>query len=199
MELDHLAVVAADLDAGAAHVASALGIAPGPGGRHARFGTHNLLLSLGPGLYLEVIAPDPAAPSPAGPRWFGLDRAGAPRLGNWIVRAETLEGLPPQAGVPVAMTRGDLAWEIAVPPDGGLPWDGAFPSVIAWRAGRHPADLLPDHGLRLLALTVLCPDPAAAAARLAGRLADARVVFAAAPAVALRARIATPAGERVLA
>ena len=37
----------------------ALGATPAPGGHHPLMGTHNQLLSLGPGEYLEVIAIDP--------------------------------------------------------------------------------------------------------------------------------------------
>ena len=86
MELDHLAITCASLPEGAAWAEERLGAPLEPGGRHAHFGTHNRLLSLGPGLYLEVIAPDPEAPAPGRPRWFGLDEAREPTLGNWIVR-----------------------------------------------------------------------------------------------------------------
>ena len=65
---------------GGDYVRSVLGVAPGPGGAHARMGTHNLLLRLGESVFLEVIAPDPAAAPPGRPRWFGLDDVAAPRL-----------------------------------------------------------------------------------------------------------------------
>jgi len=200
MELDHLAVTAADLEQGADWVARALGVVPGPGGAHAHYATHNRLLGLGPGLYLEVIAPDPAAPRPAHPRWFGLDRAGAPRLGNWIVRVPDLAAAvaaAPEAGVAVPLSRGDLNWTIAVPPDGSLPLDGGYPTLIQWGPGTHPAGRLPDLGLRLLALDILHPRADALRARLHA-LNDPRVSFVPAAAPALRARIATPDGEKLL-
>ena len=199
-ELDHLAVTCADLAAGADRVAERLGQPLLPGGRHASYGTHNRLLGLGPGLYLEVIAPDPAAPPPPHPRWFALDQAGAPRLANWIVRVPDLAAAlalsPPGAGEPVALSRGALSWTIAVPPDGSLPAQGGWPTLIAWTAGAHPSATLPDSGLRLTRLEIRHPDAEGLARALP--LSDPRFVFRPAPEPALRAAFATPAGERWL-
>lgn len=200
-ELDHLAVTCADLGTGADSVAKALGVPLLPGGRHARYGTHNRLLGLGAGLYLEVIAPDPAAPPPPHPRWFALDSAGSPRLSAWVVRVPDLAAAlalsPPGAGEAVALARDALSWTIAVPPDGSLPAQGGWPTLISWSAGTHPSASLPDSGVRLTRLEILHPE----AGRL-GRalpLADARLALLPAPAPALRAAFATPAGERWLA
>ncbi len=44
-----------------------------PGGQHPRMGTHNLLISLGPASFLEVIVNDPDASTPAEPRWDDLE------------------------------------------------------------------------------------------------------------------------------
>jgi catechol 2,3-dioxygenase-like lactoylglutathione lyase family enzyme len=201
MEIDHLAVTCADLDEGAAWVEARLGVAPEPGGRHARFGTWNRLLSLGPGLYLEVIAPEPGA-TPAAPRWFGLGEAGAPALAHWIVRVTDLDAAlaeaPPASGEAVALSRDDLSWRAAVPPDGSLPWGGAFPTLIEWgAAGGHPADRLPDRGLRLIGLEVGHPRAPRLQALL-GRLSDPRVSVVTADAPGLRATLATPKGEVAL-
>lgn len=72
-ELDHIVVAARSLEEGSAWVEAALGVKMLPGGKHALMGTHNRVLSIGNGRYLEVIAIDPEAPPPARPRWFGLD------------------------------------------------------------------------------------------------------------------------------
>src|SRR5215211_7084386 len=79
---DHLVVAAARLDEGAAWVRERLGVEMNPGGRHPRMGTHNRLLRVGPGRYMEVIAVDPDAPAPD--RLHGSDRnaAGAPPVGE---------------------------------------------------------------------------------------------------------------------
>lgn len=193
--LDHLVVTCADLDAGAVWVEGRLGVPLEPGGRHARFGTWNKLLSLGDGLYLEVIAPEPGT-APAVPRWFGLEAAGAPALGNWVVRTGDLSGLPPEAGEALALSRDALTWTVMVPPDGGLPFGGGFPTLIRWGEGRHPADRLPDRGVRLLALEVA--HPRAARMRELAALDDPRVAFVEADAPGLRARLSTPRGEAAL-
>ncbi|WP_397542349.1 VOC family protein [Roseovarius salis] len=201
LELDHLAVAAETLEAGRAAVEDTLGVGLQPGGRHTHFGTHNLLLGLEEGLYLEVIAIDPGAPAPGYPRWFDLDRfAGRPRPRAWICRTDDLDafvGAQPEAGRPVALKRGDLRWRMAVPDTGILPRDNAYPAVIQWEAGGHPADRLSASGCRLERLVVAHPDARALAARLAPVLRDTRVAFETGKR-ALRAEIATPHGQRVL-
>jgi catechol 2,3-dioxygenase-like lactoylglutathione lyase family enzyme len=200
MEIDHLAVTCADLEEGVAWVEDALGVRLESGGRHERFGTWNRLLSLGPGCYLEVIAPEPGV-QPAGPRWFGLDHAGAPRLGNWIVRVEDMEAsladAPPEAGRALDLSRGPFAWTVAVPTDGSLPWGGAFPTLIRWHEGGHPSDRLQDRGVRLAALEVGHPDAPGLRALLAG-LNDPRLTVTEAAAPMLRACFSTPRGEAIL-
>ncbi|MFD0857689.1 VOC family protein [Roseovarius aquimarinus] len=201
LELDHLAITAATLEEGDAWLEDALGTRAGPGGQHPHFGTHNRLLGLAGGLYLEVIAVDPDAPRPAHPRWFDLDsRSGAPRLGNWICRTDDLAAARaalPDIGPEVALSRGDLAWRMAVPEDGKLPFEGCHPAIIQWEAGTHPGDSLPDHGISLRRLIVTHPDAQALEERLAGHLTDRRVVFETGS-TALRAEFDTPGGCRFL-
>jgi hypothetical protein len=202
MEIDHLAVTCASLEKGVAWTEAALGATLLPGGQHARYGTHNRLLGLGPGLYLEVIAPDPGVPPPPHPRWFGLDRAAAPALGNWIVRtsrlADLLAGLPIPTGEPVSLSRGDLSWTIAVPKDGSLPLQGGFPTLIEWTSGQHPSMRLPDSGLRLTRLEVRHPEAVLISDALQSHLPDPRLIILPAQSATLRAAFATPMGERWL-
>jgi hypothetical protein len=169
------------------------------GGQHAAMGTHNRLLSLGD-LYLEVIAIDPKAPAPGRPRWFDLDRfAGPPRLTNWIVATDQLEAdlaKGPQGwGAPMALSRGDYRWQMAVPEAGRLPFDNLCPALIHWQGRLHPAPALPDHGLRLARLTVSHPQADALQTALA--MDDPRLAFANGPA-GLQAKIDTPRGPVVL-
>ena len=202
MELDHVAVSGEDLAAAAAHVEGALGVALAPGGQHAVFHTHNRLLGLADGLYLEAIAVDQQAPAPDRPRWFDLDRfAGPPRLTNWICRCDdldaTLSALPGGFGRPVALQRGDLRWRMAVPATGVLPFDNCAPALIEWQTDTHPASRLPASGCRLTALSVRHPEAAALAQLLRPHIADPRLSFEAG-APALVARVETPDGPREL-
>lgn len=159
---DHLVVTAPTLESGAKYVRQALGVRPGPGGRHPRMGTHNLLLRLGDSAFLEVIAPDPAAPRPDRPRWFGLDEPATlrePRLAAWVARTETLRDCPPDVldvvGPIETMTRGEREWLITIPADGGLPLGGAMPMLIEWQVPREPAGRgLPDSGCSLDRLVI---------------------------------------------
>jgi hypothetical protein len=180
--LDHLVVGAATLEQGAAWCASTLGVAPGPGGKHALMGTHNLLMSIGspafPRSYLEIIAIDPHAPAPARRRWFDLDEpalretlAHGPRLIHWVARCEDVaaecaalagagidrgEVLQAERDTP----RGLLRWRISVRRDGARLYGGALPTLIEW-GDTHPADDLPASGVQLESLGVgLLPEVA---------------------------------------
>lgn len=199
LRLDHVAVSALSLDAGAEAVEAALGLSLVAGGKHPHMGTYNRLLGLGE-LYLEVIAIDPQAPAPSWPRWFDLDHfTGAPRLTNWICAcddlAATLARAPAGSGTAVDLQRGDFRWRMAVPASGRLPFGGSFPALIQWQ-GPHPAARLPDTGAHLARLEVFNPE--VEALREAVGMADPRVVFLHAAQPALRAEIDTPHGRRVL-
>lgn len=202
LELDHIAVAGATLAEARHYVENALGLSLQPGGQHAVFHTHNALLGLEDGLYLEAIAINPDAPVPDRPRWFDLDRfAGAPRLTNWICRTADMDGalgaLQMELGAPVALQRGDLDWRMAVPHSGILPFDNCAPAVIQWDGGVHPAQRLAPSGVRLRRLTVRHPEAEALSAHLAGALADDRIAFETG-AAALQAEFETPHGPRVL-
>src|SRR5262245_30907329 len=92
LQIDHITVAADSLRAGVAHAEAMLGVTIPFGGAHPLMGTHNHLLRLGDTLFLEIIAPDPAAPLPSRRRWFALDDARqraelvvSPRLATWVV------------------------------------------------------------------------------------------------------------------
>jgi hypothetical protein len=177
-EIDHLVVGAATLEQGADWVERHLGVRPTQGGAHEGAGTHNLLLGLGPGCYLEVIAPDPAQPEPEHPRLFDLDDPGVrtmlaaePRLIAYVARTPALaplaDRLGPRGGEVRAMRRGNLSWRMLLPPQrqdlGNL-----IPPMIQWD-GEGKGPRLPDSKVRLIALHAEHPEPDALRAALAER------------------------------
>lgn len=201
LRLDHIAVSAGRLDEGVAWVEAALGVSLQGGGQHPLMATHNRLLGLGD-VYLEVIAPDPTLPRPAHPRWFALDDfTGPPRLTNWIARCDDLEAAlalsPPGSGRPLVLSRGDLRWRMAVPDDGHLPFDDAFPALIEWQGAAHPTERLASP-VHLLCIEITHPACDRLTAALSGLLDDPRLRLRTGPAKAMRAVFATPQGERVL-
>lgn len=208
--IDHLAVVAATLEQGVAWCEQQLGVSPGPGGQHARMGTHNRLLALGPGLYMEIIAIDPQAGPPEFVRWFGMDDpelqqrvAVQPELRSFVVSCDDIARAThdlPRVGTPLPMQRGDLQWQISVRADGALQEGGALPVVIQWPKGMHPTAHMPDSGCRLHKLEVRHPDPESLERQwqTIGLQPDAMLHLERAEVTGLRAWIDTPHGMRSL-
>lgn len=199
MELDHLAVAGETLEEASAYVEEALGVPLQPGGEHAVFGTHNRLLGLADGLYLEAIALNPPAEPQRRPCWFDLDRfSGAPRISNWICRCtdlpQHLAQAPSGAGELVALTRGDLTWDMAVPATGILPYDNMFPALMEWHSD-HPAPRLQQQGCQLRHLTI--SHPQAAGLKQALPMTDARLQYEVGP-KGFEAEFDTPHGRRLL-
>ena len=201
--IDHLAVAATSIDG--RQLDELLGVDLSPGGRHARMGTHNRLLRLGPTSYLELISIDPQGTAPGHPRWFELDEpamrarlATGPRLVHWVARVESTElpPLPIDVGPWEQFQRGDLSWKLTVRGNGTLPADGVVPSLIFWPGPVHPAARLPDVGVRLEALELEHPRTADVQRQLDLLGLDMRCTRSALPRIV--ARLKTPAGELTL-
>ena len=212
--LDHLVLAASSLAQGVAWCEATLGVTPGPGGKHPLMGTHNRLMKIStaayPDCFLEIIAIDPAAPTPGRVRWFGLDDealqrslADAPRLLHAVARSTMLDmhrwGLITvghKPGEPVAASRdtpdGLLQWDILVREDGQLNCGGALPTLMQWK-GSHPASRMADSGLALKSLALHgVPLRARDVLRLRG------VQVLAEPGPALVATFVTPLGDVTL-
>jgi len=169
MEIDHLVVAARTLEEGTQFVERLLGVETQPGGQHTRLGTHNRLLNLGDGIYLEIIAIDPLGNAPFQPRWFGLDSpatqarlAAGPRLVHWAARTDDIERDAARGPVSLGpihpMERGAFKWRITIPADGLPPGDGVVPTLIQWDVDDHPTRRLPESGCRLQALRATHPN-----------------------------------------
>ena len=156
-QIDHLVVMAATLDQGVQWCQDTLGITPGPGGEHEKYGTHNRLFKIAtpqfPLAYFEIIAINPAALIPKRdqvPRWFDMDDttvlkaiAQGPRLIHFVSSTEDVkaarhllrtQGI--ERGQVVHASRksskGTLNWQITVREDGERLFNGCLPTLIQW-------------------------------------------------------------------
>lgn len=200
--IDHLVFATPELEAAIEDLEQRLGVRAAPGGRHSGRGTHNALLGLGSGAYLEIIAPDPGQPTPAGGLPFGLGGLDRPRLAWWAARSTDIDGQVRRAlergydpGTVVGMSRERpdgvrLEWRLAL----GA-WPAAAPLVpflIDWGATPHPSAAAPA-GVRLLELRGEHPDPPSIQELLAALEVRLPVVEARDP--ALVALLDTPRGR----
>jgi hypothetical protein len=165
IHVDHLILGARDLDEGLRRFEERTGVRPILGGEHPGRGTRNALVSLGPGLYIEILAPQADAPdtgmaselrkltdlSPFGWAVFVPDvEAARGRLGGAGFGLSEIK--------PGSRARPDgslLEWktfEIEKPAIAGVPF------FIHWGEGAtHPSQGSPG-GCRLEHLRVVTPD-----------------------------------------
>lgn len=156
-QIDHLVVMAASLDQGVQWCEDTLGITPGPGGEHEKYGTHNRLFKIAspqfPLAYFEIIAINPQAVIPKRaqvPRWFDMDDAAlqkavaqGPRLIHFVSSTDDVkaarhvlrtQGI--ERGQVVHASRksskGTLNWQITVREDGERLFNGCLPTLIQW-------------------------------------------------------------------
>lgn len=156
-QIDHLVVAASSLEAGVQWCEATLGITPGPGGEHEKYGTHNRLFKIAtpahPLAYLEIIAINPQAMIPKRAqvaRWFDLDDpdlqktvAREPRLVTFVASTDDVkaarhalrtQGI--ERGQIVHASRksnkGTLHWQITVREDGERLFNGTLPTLIQW-------------------------------------------------------------------
>ena len=103
MRVDHVIYATADLDAAAAHVEAALGVAAIAGGRHEGLGTHNRIVPLGGG-YLELLAVADRAEAERSALGAAvlerLARSGDGLMG-WAVAVEAVEPVAERLGIAV--------------------------------------------------------------------------------------------------
>lgn len=166
--VDHLLYACSALDRGMDEIEALLGVRPVIGGRHPIYGTHNALLSLGPGSYLEVIARDPSLPVPAQGALVDLKAGAASRLMTWVWRVDDLTAAKAladrrnaglgeiQSGSRRTPDGREVRWELTDPYT--LPMNGVVPFLINWGETTHPSLVVPEAG-RLKALTLRHPEP----------------------------------------
>ena len=202
LALDHIAISAETLDQGRTFVETTFGVTLSEGGKHPKFGTHNLLLGLGD-VYLEVIAIDPDAQKPERSRWFNLDNfSGEPRVTNWICSTQkpnrVIGKTLPGTGDMVDVTRGDLTWDITVSKAGTLPFNGFAPAIIHWRDAEPPARRLPDVGCRLKRLRIRTPHAITLRSFASPLFSDPRVEIMGAEVASYELTLSTPTGDKTI-
>lgn len=166
--IDHLVYAVADLEDAIDRFAASTGVRPAVGGAHVGRGTHNALVSFG-SCYLELIAPDPGQPTPAGSRPFGIDDLSDPAFVAFAVRpdpGETLEALVDQAravghdpGPVSAMQRATptgslLEWRLTIP---AATFPAVVPFLIDWGTTPLPSGTQPG-GVELTSFAVQHPE-----------------------------------------
>ena len=160
--LDHIVISGKTLDEASDHIASSLGVKLQDGGCHDRYATHNRLLGLENGIYLEAIAVNPEAKKPVLPRWFDLDNFNEkPRITNWVCRSKNIKfevkNIFSESTQIIKMKRNQLKWLMTVPRNGILPFGGAFPAVLQWETNPPVAQLVPSK-CRLKHMTIFHPE-----------------------------------------
>jgi hypothetical protein len=156
-QIDHLVVMAANLEAGVAWCEATLGITPGVGGEHDKYGTHNRLFKIAspkyPLAYFEIIAINPQADGAKRSklaRWFDMDNkavqkavAQEPRLITFVASTDDLKSarhaLRTQdidrgqiVHASRKLNKGTLQWQITVREDGERLFNGCLPTLIQW-------------------------------------------------------------------
>lgn len=199
--IDHIILGVADLDKGIAELERRTGVRAAYGGAHPGRGTRNALISLGPYIYLEILAPDPAQ-AVGGPDLDALRTLSALKPVGWAVNTDDAEalrrrleskGLRLSPLVPGSRARPDgtlLEWATFVVTE---PEHEYAPFFIRWAdMSRHPARTSPA-GCAFKSLAIDAADPAPLESILAPLKLKVRVGQAYAPQMALT--LSCPRGE----
>jgi hypothetical protein len=170
--IDHIVVASDDLDAAIVN-ARAAGFTVVPGGVHGSGNTHNALIGLADGAYLELFAPTPQGRS-AEHRWFGRIRNGGglvdfcllgAGLGTEIARigARGIDYSQPFAMARVTPRGARIEWLLSTPP--GATGQNGWPFMIedttprAIRVPHAPGQIRHANGAQGVAgITVLVRD-----------------------------------------
>ena len=201
--LDHIILLIADVEGFRTRFETETGVALSVGGAHPGLGTANLLASVGDGVYLEFIGPNPELREPRG---FGarLVTYREPSIAGFAARTRDTAATVAAAEATGLTTVGPAAGSRETPDGVLLSWNGLYllghdygdqvPFYIDWGETPHPSDTS-ARGLKLISLRAVHPDPDGLAAVYAGLGLPVTVV--AGPAPGFELRIDTPNGERV--
>ena len=155
--------VASDLTSAARRIRFETGLDSYPGGEHKGFGTHNRVVPLGSGQYLEIMAvanETVARNNPAGQRILEWVREGG-GLRAWCLATDDLDAVAKRLDMPL------IPWTRVRPDGGELRWrlvgaeramaDPSLPFFIEWDCppDDHPAAAAVDHAVEPLGIAWL--------------------------------------------
>lgn len=164
---DHLLLGGKDLDLLIEDMAARTGVRAAYGGAHKGAGTHNALLDLGEGRYLELLAPIPGTKTEL-PLASLLADLSEPRLVAWAAATTDLAACVKRAhaagynaGEVLSMSRTppigpELSWQLAL--GGDHVFGSVLPFLIQWAGDAHPSKSAPE-GCSLVQLRAEHPDP----------------------------------------
>ena len=141
MELDHVLIAVADLEAASRAMETRHGLASVEGGRHAGWGTANRIVPLGD-TYIELITvvDEAEAAGSAFGRWAAAGiRSDPGRLLGWVARTDPLDELARRLGLAVssgsrpARDGRRLRWRLAGVEEAAA--EPALPFFVEWGAG----------------------------------------------------------------
>ena len=199
--IDHIILGVGDLETGMDEVERRTGVRAALGGTHPGRGTRNALLSLGPSIYLEIVAPDPAQAVDS-PDLDALRALPALRPVGWAVHTDDAEALRRRLESK-GLRLSPLSPGSRARPDGTMlewvsfavtePADEFAPFFIRWAdMSRHPARTSPA-GCTFRSLDIATADPRPLESILAPLRPKVRVSQAYAPSLALI--LSCPRGE----
>lgn len=171
-QFDHLVIAADNLEQGIEYIEQKFNAKIPFGGAHDQMGTHNHLMQIGHGIFLELIAINPTAtpPTPPQKRWFNLDNPtlqkqlkNQPLLVTWVARTNNLQAEIKHLKVDIGkihnVSRGNLSWQITIPQNGAPTEHGLFPPLIEWQNNQSPAPKMANLGIKLQQFTLTHPQP----------------------------------------
>lgn len=167
-EIDHIVLAVPDLEQAIKEFKDKYYLDLVYGGKHESFGTHNALLNLGHGCYLEVLAPDPENTTFDGPRWMGADLSQQPVVCRWALKSndlekdkEALQKVNSAYGNIIEGSRqktdgSTLRWQMIRPLP--TPLIDIAPFMVDWKdSDSHPTDSLPEN-CELLSIELAHPE-----------------------------------------
>lgn len=170
LAVDHIILGVDDLERGIAEFEAKTGVRPVFGGVHPGGGTHNALASLGEGIYIEILAPNPADATPANPTESAayLQKLTTLTPIGWALRTTDLAELKRRAEAGgMTVTQGQPGAR-ALPDGSTLEWitvgvtepaHSWAPFFIQWKNPELQPSRTAPAGCTLSSLTIADPNP----------------------------------------